>query len=322
MRVAPGESDQLCFDRRTIARTDGLDLSVEERRILQSRSQHAVHFGIRFARPAVKLGQGTMIGDERKTMEVVFARLNLHFIEVYRARIDAHRGAGFHALVLDAQGRERSGEKRRGRFGAAPAGHRFASDVHQPVEEGAGRDHDGRRAKLRSPDGSHAAGLAVAGENFGYLVLPDVQSVGVFNASAPFADEADAVALRARTPHGRSLRSVEHAKLHGSGIRHLAHLSAQCVDLSDDLSFGNAADGRIAAHLGYFVHVHRDQHRACTHACCGTCRFASGVSGTDHNDIIMKSRIHNYAKIMISRQTADGACGGAPLRKSPSAHRK
>ena len=64
-------------------------------------------------------------------------------------------------------------------------------------------------------------------------------------------------------------------------------------------------DGRIAAHLGYFVHVHRDHHSASTHACSRAGSFTTGVSGADHDDIIMKSRIHNYAKIMILWQISD-----------------
>ena len=305
MRFAAGESDQFRFDRGAIARADRLDLSVEKGRIFQSRSQHAVHFGICFARPTLELGEGALIGEEREAVEVVFAGLYLHFIEMHRACVDAHRRTGLHAQRVDAQCGERVGEKCRSRFGATSTHHGFPSDVHQSVEEGAGRDDNGLGVKLRTPNRSYATSHAMLRDDFGNFVLPDVKVVGVFQTSTPFGDEADAVALGTRAPHRRSFRTVEHAELNGGGIRHFAHLSAECIDLTDDLSFGNAADGRIAAHLGYFVHVHRDHHSASAHACSRAGGFTTGVSGADHDDIIMKSRIHNYAKIMILWQISD-----------------
>ena len=59
--------------------------------------------------------------------------------------------------------------------------------------------------------------------------------------------------------HGRALGAVEHAELDAGGVDDLAHLAAEGVDLADDLPLGDAADGRVAAHLGDGVGIHREQ---------------------------------------------------------------
>ena len=69
------------------------------------------------------------------------------------------------------------------------------------------------------------------------------------------------------------------------------HLSAQCINLSHNLSLGNTAYGRIATHLTNLVHVHRYQAGLGSHVCGGSCSLASGVTTTDNENVIIES--HN-----------------------------
>ena len=117
-------------------------------------------------------------------------------------------------------------------------------------------------------------------------ILPNIEVYGVFERASPLLRELALVALRARAPHGGSLRAVEHAELDGGKVGDASRHAAQSIDLPDDLTFGNASYGRIARHVGDLGHIHRQQQRARTHACCGRGGFAAGMSRTDDYDIV------------------------------------
>ena len=194
---------------------------------------------------------------------------------------------------------------RNGRFGDASASNHFAPDVHQAVEKRARGDDNGLGPQLDAPDSAHADGLSVLYQQLIGLILPDVQTVGFIDMAPPFPDEFPAVALRPRAPDGRSFAQVQHAELDGCGVCDERHLPSERVNLADNLSFGNASDGRIARHLRYFVHVHRHQTGPCTHVSTGAGRLAACVSTPDDQHIVFQYhdsslllRLQNYKKIL------------------------
>jgi hypothetical protein len=65
-------------------------------------------------------------------------------------------------------------------------------------------------------------------------------------------------------------------------------VTAQGVYLADNLPFGYAADGWIAAHLGDFVHVHRNETSLCAQLCSSSRRLASRMACPDNYDIIFE----------------------------------
>jgi hypothetical protein len=76
-----------------------------------------------------------------------------------------------------------------------------------------------------------------------------------------------------------------------------ARRSTQRVDFADDLPFGHAADGRVAAHLRDGIAVGREQRRAGPHPRCRQGRFAAGMAGADHQHIeIIKGSGHGKGK--------------------------
>ncbi len=247
--------------------------------------------GIRVGSPARQLRQRATLAYERETVKVVLARLQLHLVEVNRPLIYAHGGTRLHSLRLNAQFVDAFGEESSGRFGAASTAHLFATNMHQAAEEGARGDNHGACRKGGSPQGAHSAHAVAFGEDFYRLVLPDVQVVGVFEAVPPLRDETGAVTLGARTPHGRTFRAVEHTELDGGGVCHLAHLSAQRVDFADNLSLGNATHCGVAAHLGYFVHVHRQEARLCPHARRCTGCLAARMPRAHYKNVVVKNSV-------------------------------
>ena len=96
------------------------------------------------------------------------------------------------------------------------------------------------------------------------------------------------VALRTWAPHGRTFRAVEHAELDGAFVGHNSHLSTQSINFTHNLTLGNAAYGRIAAHLCYLVHIHSDKQRFRSQIGRSGCCFTAGVTGTYHYYIVVE----------------------------------
>jgi len=94
------------------------------------------------------------------------------------------------------------------------------------------------------------------------------------------------VTLGAGTTDAGSLGGVQHPELDSGGVGVDAHLAAQRIDLADDLSLGQAADGGVAGHLTDGVEVHRQQQRLATHTCRSQGRLDPGMAGADHNHVI------------------------------------
>ena len=216
-----------------------------------------------------------------------------------RALVDTYRGACLHTGSRDAVTGNALREVGYGRFCDTTSSHHLPSNVHQTVEEGACCDHHTSRIEFCAPDGAHADGSdsgvpvivvlsSLFYEQFIGLVLPDVEIFGFIEMPAPFPDELPTVALGTGAPHGGSLSYVEHTELDGGGICHQSHLSAECIDLTHDLTFGNAADGRVARHLCNFVHVHGYQTGLGSYIGTGTGRLTARMPSSDHQNIILE----------------------------------
>ena len=63
-------------------------------------------------------------------------------------------------------------------------------------------------------------------------------------------------------------------------------MTAERVDLADEVTLGGAADRGIARHKGYCVQRQRDDECLVTCACEGEARLNSGVSGADNYRVI------------------------------------
>ena len=100
------------------------------------------------------------------------------------------------------------------------------------------------------------------------------------------------VALGAGAPDGGAAGGVEQAELDAYGIGDFAHDAAEGVDFADEVAFGHAADGGIAAHLGDEVEVHGDERGLEAHARGGHRGFAAGMACADHGDIVLFGKSH------------------------------
>ena len=109
------------------------------------------------------------------------------------------------------------------------------------------------------------------------------------------------VALRAGRSHARPFASIQHSKLDAGGVSIDSHGTAECIDLTDHVAFGESAHCRIARHLPDSVGVLGKHQRLTTEAgCCHSC-FNPGMACADHDHVI-RSRIFELAHIRISSQ--------------------
>ena len=124
------------------------------------------------------------------------------------------------------------------------------------------------------------------------LGLADVEAGLGFENFAHFDAIELLVALGAGAPDGGAAGGVEQTELDADGIGDLAHDAAQGVDFADQVALGDAADGRIAAHLGDQVHIHGDEGGLEAHARRGHGGLAAGVSRAHDHHIVLFSESH------------------------------
>ena len=178
-----------------------------------------------------------------------------------------------------------------------PRGFGFAG-VHQGLQEGARSEHDGFGAVGRVTAYANTDDAIVA-----FRLLPSafrLFSKQILNDFLPkcqilllLDDSFDLclikffVGLCARGVHRRPFAPVEHPKLNARRVDRPAHRAAQRVDLAHDLPLADPANGRIAAHLPDGVTIGRQQRRLRPQPRSSKRRFGTGVSRTNHQDVVV-----------------------------------
>ena len=239
------------------------------------------------------------------------------------AAVEARRRAGLEAAAAQAKLLQRFAQQDGGRFAGASRGILLLAAVDQAVEKRAGGDDDGGGAdgaaiaeadaedSLASVVGRRSlVGLPGFGSQFLSCRVPGARaSLNAGRADDGFHNQIRhfrlldfqirlrfqhlahlqavglLVALRARRPHRRAARGVQQAELDADRVGDFAHDAAQRVHFADQVSLGNAADGRIAGHLRDEIDVQGVERGLQAHAGRGHGGFASGVSGADHDYI-------------------------------------
>jgi hypothetical protein len=97
------------------------------------------------------------------------------------------------------------------------------------------------------------------------------------------------IGLGAGPMHRRTFAPVQDPKLNAAAIGGSTHQTIQGVDLTNQMTLAEPADGWIAGHRAHRGEPVGQQCRVCTHPrSCGR-GFTAGVPATDHNDV---ERIH------------------------------
>ena len=93
------------------------------------------------------------------------------------------------------------------------------------------------------------------------------------------------IRLGARSPHGRTLAPIEHAKLNAAGVGDTPHQSVQRIDLPDQMALAKTPDRRIAGHRADGRKAMGHQRRLRAHARSGTGGLAASVAAADDDDV-------------------------------------
>jgi hypothetical protein len=107
------------------------------------------------------------------------------------------------------------------------------------------------------------------------------------------------IGLRARRSNGRALSFIQNLELDARLINCARHLSAQRVNLSDEMPLGNPSDRRIARHLTNVFEFHRNESGSFAHSGGRQGGFRTGMTGTHNNDrkvIIHKSSFGDFRR--------------------------
>lgn len=160
-------------------------------------------------------------------------------------------------------------------------------DVDTTSQECAGSDHDATGAEAPSLQGFNAQDTSL-------IRVEDESSNGTLHGlqiwvlfeEGPYRTSVEpAVALRARSPDSRTLASIEHAELNHGEIGSSSHDSAECIDLADDGSFGDASNRRIARHLPDGFEGARNQADTSSKTGSGNSCFGAGMTGANYQDV-------------------------------------
>jgi hypothetical protein len=100
------------------------------------------------------------------------------------------------------------------------------------------------------------------------------------------------IRLRSRSANRWAFAGVQSTKLDASLICGHSHRAAQRIDFLHQMTFANAANGWVAAHLTKRFNTLRQQKGFRTHASSGQSSLCAGVPATDYNDINCLAKPH------------------------------
>ena len=88
--------------------------------------------------------------------------------------------------------------------------------------------------------------------------------------------------------------SVEHTALEHTLICGLPHLSAERVNLTNEMTFCSSADGRIARTISYSVHIYREHNSLAAEPCACKRSLDPRMTCSDHCYIIFSCEITQF----------------------------
>ena len=173
------------------------------------------------------------------------------------------------------------------RITGTPAGKTPQAEVHLSRQKRSGRNHNALGFVQIAEFRLHTADCIPVQQKRSNLGLLDSEIRGKFQQPLHGALISDFIALGTRRPDRGSLGPVQHSELNGRSIGNLSHCPAEGIDFAYQMTFRNAADTRVAAHLGNMIKVDGQHQSGCAKPSRGISRLAGGMSAADHDNIII-----------------------------------
>ena len=294
MAVLVGETVDLVFDGRAVARPDALDDPGVHRRAIQVAGDDLVGARVGVGDPAADLTR--MLLDPAQVghhWRGRVARLLGHHREVDAAAIQTRRRAGLQATDAQRQLAQATRQGDRRRVTGTAAGIVLQTDVDKSAEEGAGGQHHVFRQETQAHLGDDALDLVLLDDQVvgGLLEYPQVGLV--FQNAADRRLVQGTVSLGAGGAHRWPLAGIQHTELDAGDIGGLGHDTTQGVDFLDQMALADTANRRVAAHVAEGFHVVAEQQGLHAHARGGQGGLGTGMATADHDDVETGREVHH-----------------------------
>ena len=178
---------------------------------------------------------------------------------------ESARGSGFETAHLEAELTEAVAQCGDG-ISHATAGLIAKANVEQAAHECSGGDDDRAGAKTNPEVCFHTDGDVILHEQARDISLLEMETRLLLERGLHAELVCLLVALRAGRSHARPFASIQHSKLDAGGVGIDSHGTAERIDLTDHVTFGESAHGRIARHLADGVGILSKHQRLTTEA--------------------------------------------------------
>ena len=221
---------------------------------------------------------------------------------------EARRGTGLESAPLKGGGESAEGlGERDGGASVTAAITTVVADPDASTEGGSGGDNDGFGEELASVGEDNAAGEGVRWGRGGVEeeVCDETFEEGEGGEGGGDLSEAAGVgrlvALDPDGADGGSARGVEGAILEAGEVGIEAHFAAEGVEFNDEVGLGESADGGVAGHQAEGVALGGDEEGVAAHPGGGEGGFASGMAGTNDEDIVGSGGSGGHSSGIIPR---------------------
>ena len=246
------ELHDLVLDRGAVARAAAADRAAIQRRLLEVALNDLLQFLAGPRDPAWHLARPLDPLVDREAILVAVAVLPLDLAPIHRAPIDAWGRACLETRYCKSNSfnvlRHIDG------WLIACAARRdlcISAEMNAAAEESTGRDDDGpgrEAASVSRLDAGHPRSALVE-EQVCDHALHELEGRELLEQRAHGAAVERPIALRAWRPDCRALGAIQHSELDRRAIRGATHETAEGVDLADNGTLRNTADGGITGHL-------------------------------------------------------------------------
>ena len=229
--------------------------------------------------------------------------------------MQAHRSSGFQAQDVKTQGGDIVGQKLGRRLVGPAGGIGGGADIDAPGQKGPGADDHrvgGQDFSFRELD---AANPAIGHHDLAGNALVYLEPRNGFQETFQMIAVGDLVVLGPGGPHRRPLAAIEHFEMNAGGVGGPGHHPAQRVDLLDQVPLGDAADGRVAGHLGQGFQMNGQQGGFGAHPGRGISGFNPRVPGADDDDLHLP--MQNWANMPWRISAELTAPVNSPISWSP-----
>lgn len=291
------ELNHLILDRRTIPRSNPLNIPAIQRRPTDVVPQHTVSLFRSKCYIALNLLTLDLPRHKRKRRWNRIPRLRLKPRPIQRPPIQPRRRTCLQPSPIQIQLPQLIPKQVRRRLPIAPTVVLALPNMRQPIQKSPRRNHHGPTANLPAIPQQNPPNPTTPTRNSSridhqlcHFRLQNPQ-IRLLLQHLPHPNPILLlVALRPGRPHRRPAAGIQQPKLNPNRVSNLAHHPAQRVNLAHEVSLGNPPDRRIARHLRDEIDIHRNHRRLQSQSGARTRRLTAGMTGANYDNIILQSQ--------------------------------